>query len=145
MKNKIVATLLAAITLLFAFLALWSALALLLAENWIANVLGVAVVAIVVFGIWSLIRELRLGANTEKLARILETEGKLPEDTLPRGRGRIDREAAAREFEIYRAETESDPDNWRRWYLLGLAHDAAVDRKRARAALRDAITMFRSA
>src|SRR5699024_11868268 len=85
------------------FLALWSALAFLLAENWIANVLGVAVVAIVVFGIWSLIRELRFGANTEKLARILETEGKLPEDTLPRVRGRIDREAADREFEIYRA------------------------------------------
>src|SRR5699024_7801533 len=82
MKNKIVAILLAALTLLFAFLALWSALAFLLAENWIANVLGVAVVAIVVFGIWSLIRELRFGANTEKLARILETEGKLPEDTL---------------------------------------------------------------
>src|SRR5699024_11169217 len=77
--------------------------------------------------------------------RILETEGKLPEDTLPRVRGRIDREAADREFEIYRAETESDPDNWRSWYRLGLAYDAAGDRKRARAALRDAITMFRSA
>src|SRR5699024_12413018 len=83
----------AALTLLFAFLALWSALAFLLAENWIANVLGVAVVAIVVFGLWSLVRELRFGANTEKLARILETEGRLPEDTLPRVRGRIDREA----------------------------------------------------
>lgn len=144
MKNKIVAILLAALTLLFAFLALWSALAFLLAENWIANVLGVAVVAIVVFGLWSLVRELRFGANTEKLARILETEGRLPEDTLPRVRGRIDRDAADREFEIYRAETESDPDNWRSWYRLGLAYDAAGDRKRARAALRDAITMFRS-
>src|SRR5699024_7333893 len=98
MKNKIVAILLAALTLLFAFLALWSALAFLLAENWIANVLGVAVVVIVVFGIWSLIKEHWFGAKTKKLALILETEGMLPEDTLPWVRACNDGEAADRVF-----------------------------------------------
>lgn len=145
MKNKIAVTLLTALTLLFAVLALWSALAFLIADNWIAKILGVAVVAIVIFGVWALVREIRFGANTEKLARILETEGKLPEDTLPRVRGRIDRDAADKEFQTYRAETEADPDNWRSWFRLGLAYDASGDRKRARAALRDAITMYRSA
>ncbi|WP_022869183.1 tetratricopeptide repeat protein [Yaniella halotolerans] len=145
MKNKIAVALLTALTLLFAFLALWSALAFIIADNWIAKVLGFAVVAIVIAGIWALIREIRFGANTEKLASILEREGKLPEDNLPRVRGRIDREAADQEFENYRRETEADPKNWRSWYRLGLAYDAAGDRKRARAALRDAISMYHGA
>lgn len=145
MKNKIAVALLTALTLLFAFLALWSALAFIIADNWIAKVLGFAVVAIVIAGIWALIREIRFGANTEKLASILEREGKLPEDNLPRVRGRIDREAADQEFENYRRETEADPKNWRSWYRLGLAYDAAGDRKRARAALRDAISIYHGA
>lgn len=145
MKNKIAVVLLSALTLLFAFLALWSALAFIIADNWIAKVLGFAVVAIVIFGIWALVREIRFGANTEKLANILETEGNLPEDDLPRVRGRIDRDAADTEFEAYRLETEADPDNWRSWYRLGLAYDASGDRKRARAALRDAISMYQRA
>lgn len=143
MKNKIAVVLLTALTLLFVFLALWSALAFILADNWIAKVIGVCVVGIVIFGVWSLVRELRFGAHTEKLARILDDEGLLPEDNLPRVRGRIDREAADRQFDVYRAETEADPNNWRSWYRLGLAYDAAGDRKRARAALRDAITLYR--
>jgi len=141
-KTKIAVGLLTALTLLFVVLALWSALAFILADNWIANVIGWCVVGIVVLGIWSLVRELRFGMNTEKLARILHDEGLLPEDNLPRTRGRIDRAAADQEFETYRAETQADPDNWRSWYRLGLAYDAAGDRKRARAALRDAITMY---
>lgn len=145
MKNKIVVALLTALTLLFAFLALWSALAFIIADNWIANVLGFAVVAVIGVGLWALVREIRFGANTEKLARILDFEGNLPEDDLPRVRGRIDRNAADLAFETYRQETEADPDNWRSWYRLGLAYDAAGDRKRARSALRDAISMYRSA
>lgn len=142
MKNKIAVVLLTGLTLLFAMLAVWSAVGFIVADNWIANALGFAVIAIVVFGLWALVREIRFGAHTEKLARILETEGMLPEDNLPRIRGRIDRSAADADFENYRAETEADPENWRSWYRLGLAYDASGDRKRARAALRDAITMY---
>jgi tetratricopeptide (TPR) repeat protein len=144
MKTKIVVGLLTALTLLFAGLAIWSAIGFLSADHWIAKVIGACVIAVVLFGMWALVRELRFGASTEKLARILESEGLLPEDNLPRIRGRIDRDAADRDFEIYRAETESAPENWRSWYRLGLAYDAAGDRKRARAALRDAITLYRA-
>ncbi len=143
MKHKIAVGLLTALTLLFAGLALWSAIAFLSTDDWIARAIGISVIAIVAFGIWALVRELRFGASTEKLANILEAEGLLPEDNLPRVRGRIDREAADQEFELYRAETEAAPENWRSWYRLGLAYDAAGDRKRARSALRDAITMYR--
>ena len=143
MKHKIAVGLLTALTLLFAGLALWSAIAFLSTDDWIARAIGISVIAIVAFGIWALVRELRFGASTDKLANILEAEGLLPEDNLPRVRGRIDREAADQEFELYRAETEAAPENWRSWYRLGLAYDAAGDRKRARSALRDAITMYR--
>lgn len=142
MKTKIAVGLLTALTLLFAVLAVWSAIGFLSTGDWIAQIIGVSVIAIVLFGLWALIRELRFGASTEKLARILETEGLLPEDNLPRVRGRIDRDAADEEFEIYRAEAEAAPDNWRSWYRLGLAYDAAGDRKRARAAIRDAISLY---
>src|SRR5699024_8237549 len=145
MKSKIAVALLTALTLLFAFLALWSALAFIIAANWIAKVLGFAVVAIVIFGSWALIREIRFGANPEKLAGVLETAGTLPSEKLRPGRGRIDRGSAEQEFASYRLETEADPDNWRSWYRLGLAYDAAGDRKRARAARRDAINMDHSA
>jgi|SRR5690625_4686689 len=144
MKTKIAVGLLTALTLLFAVLAIWSAIGFLSADHWIAKVIGACVIAIVLFGMWALVRELRFGASTEKLARILESEGLLPEDNLPRIRGRIDRDAADKDFETYRAETESAPENWRSWYRLGLAYDAAGDRKRARAALRDAITLYRA-
>lgn len=143
MKTKIAVGLLTALTLLFAVLAVWSAIAFLSTDDWIAKAIGVSVIAIVILGMWALVRELRFGASTEKLAKILEAEGFLPEDNLPRVRGRIDRAAADEEFEIYRAETEAAPDDWRSWYRLGLAYDAAGDRKRARSAIRDAITMYR--
>lgn len=142
MKTKIAVGFLTALTLLFAVLAVWSAIAFLSTGDWIAQAIGVSVIAIVLFGVWAMIRELRFGASTEKLAGILEAEGLLPEDNLPRVRGRIDRDAADAEFEIYRAETEADPDNWRNWYRLGLAYDAAGDRKRARSAIRDAISLY---
>jgi hypothetical protein len=98
-----------------------------------------------VIGAWALVRELLFGARTERLAKILEAEGGLPEDTLPRTpAGRIIREAADLEFEKYRAEAEAAPEDWRSWFRLSCAYDAAGDRKRARASMRDAVRMYRS-
>ena len=59
-----------------------------------------------------LIRELLFGARTEQMAKVLEAEGGLPVDNLPRTpAGRIVRAAADQEFEKYRAETEAAPDD----------------------------------
>jgi Flp pilus assembly protein TadD len=41
-----------------------------------------------------------------------------------------------------REEAEADPGNWRVWYRLALAYDAAGDRTRARSAVRHAISLY---
>ncbi|MFP5313070.1 MAG: hypothetical protein ACLGH7_11835, partial [Actinomycetes bacterium] len=75
-----------------------------------------------------------------------EAEGGLPVDELPRTPGgRIVRAAADAEFEKYRAEAEAAPGDWRSWFRLSCAYDAAGDRKRARASMRDAVKLFTAA
>jgi hypothetical protein len=114
-------------------------------SNLVAKAIGVAYLLLPLVGAWALIRELLFGARTERMAKILEAEGGLPEDTLPRTpAGRIIREAADLEFEKYRAETEAAPEDWRSWFRLSCAYDASGDRKRARASMRDAVKLFRA-
>ncbi len=108
----------------------------------IAKVMGVALFVLPVIAVWAIVRELFFGASMERLAKILEEEGGLPPDNLPRTPGgRIIREAADKEFEKYRAEAEADPDNWRSWFRLSCAYDASADRKRARSTMRKAIKL----
>jgi Flp pilus assembly protein TadD len=40
-----------------------------------------------------------------------------------------------------RAQAEAAPEDWRSWYRLALAYDAAGDRTRARAAARHALAL----
>src|SRR5919205_1791125 len=111
----------------------------------VAKAIGAAYLVLPVIGAWALIRELLFGARTEQMARVLESEGGLPEDNLPRTpAGRIIRAAADQEFEKYRAETEAAPDDWRSWFPLSCAYDASGDRKRARSSMRDAVRLFRA-
>lgn len=118
---------------------------LLMAPEAAAKILGAAIFLLPVVGLWALVREVSFGARMEKLAKILAAEGGLPEDTLPRTpAGRIVRDAADAEFEKYKAETEAAPDDWRSWFRLSCAYDAAGDRRRARKSMRDAIAMYRS-
>jgi len=113
--------------------------------NLVAKGIGAAYLVLPVVGAWALIRELLFGARTEQMAKVLEAEGGLPEDTLPRTPGgRIIRSAADAEFEKYRAEAEAAPEDWRSWFRLSCAYDASGDRKRARASMRDAVKLFRS-
>lgn len=113
--------------------------------NLVAKAIGVAYLILPAIGAWALVRELLFGARTERLAKILEAEGGLPEDTLPRTpAGRVIREAADLEFQKYRAEAEAAPADWRSWFRLSCAYDAAGDRKRARASMRDAVRLFRA-
>lgn len=137
-----------AVTLLLVFYLVVSfqrAVLLMTDPNPVAKAIGAAYLILPVIGAWALVRELLFGARTERLATILEAEGGLPEDNLPRTpAGRIIREAADREFEKYRAETEAAPEDWRSWFRLSCAYDAAGDRKRARASMRDAIRLYRT-
>jgi hypothetical protein len=136
-----------AVTLLLVFYLVVSfqrSVLLLTDNNPAAKAIGAAYLVLPIVGAWALIRELMFGARTEKMARILESEGGLPVDDLPRSpAGRIIRAAADQEFEKYRAEAEAAPEDWRSWFRLSCAYDAAGDRKRARASMRDAGRLFR--
>lgn len=115
-----------------------------ISPEWEAKALGVAYFVIPFVAAWALISEVLFGARTEQMAKILETEGGLPEDTLPRTPGgRIVRAAADAEFEKYKVEAQAAPNDWRSWFRLSCAYDAAGDRKRARKSMRDAIALFR--
>jgi hypothetical protein len=135
-----------AVTLLLVFYLVVSfqrSILLLTDSNLAAQAIGAAYLVLPVIGAWALIRELMFGARTEQMARVLEAEGGLPVDELPRTpAGRIVRSAADAEFEKYRSEAEAAPDDWRSWFRLSCAYDAAGDRKRARASMRDAVKLF---
>ncbi|MDP9988471.1 hypothetical protein LFT44_06845 [Arthrobacter sp. FW306-05-C] len=139
----------AAVTLLLVFYLVVSfqrSLLLLSDSNLTAKAIGAAYLVLPIVGAWALIRELMFGARTEQMAKVLEAEGGLPVDELPRTPGgRIVRAAADAEFEKYRAEAEAAPDDWRSWFRLSCAYDAAGDRKRARASMRDAVKLFTAA
>lgn len=111
-------------------------------ESLVAKGIGLALFALPLVGAWTLVRELVFGAQTERLADVLADEGGLPPDNLPRTpAGRIVRAAADAEFERYRTEADAAPDDWRSWFRLSCAYDAAGDRRRARESMRRAISM----
>ena len=135
-----------AILLLFVFYlvaAFGSAVRFITAAEPLAKVIGVAALVIPLVGVWILIREVLFGARTQTMAGILESEGLLPEDNLPRTpSGRIVKSAADEDFVQYKEEVEANPESWKSWHRLALAYDASGDRKRARESMRTAIGFY---
>ncbi len=104
--------------------------------------LGLAVLALPLIGLWALVAEWRFGRATQRLGAELAERGELPVDDLPRRpSGRPVREAAEAHFATARTRVEADPESWERWFELSLAYDAAGDRRRARSSMRHAITL----
>jgi tetratricopeptide (TPR) repeat protein len=107
--------------------------------------IGAALLVLPVLGAWALVRELLFGVRSGRLVRALRAEGALPGDDLARRpSGRADRAAADAAFDDYRVAVEREPGDWRAWLRLGLAYDASGDRRRARAAVRQAIALSRA-
>ncbi|MPV49573.1 MULTISPECIES: hypothetical protein [unclassified Pseudactinotalea] len=107
--------------------------------------IGVAVFVIPVVTVWFLVAEWRQAAVVSRMYATLEAEDGLVVDDLPRSRGgRIDKAAAAERFGPLAEIAEASPQDWRAWFNLGWAYDAAGDRRRARTTLRRAALMFRS-
>lgn len=141
-KAKIGALIMVALLAVYVSVMVGRGWILLTTPNWVTRVMGVALFVLPAIAVWAIIRELMFGAAMERLARILDSEGGLPPDNLPRTPGgRIIREAADREFDKYRAQAQADPDNWRSWFKVSCAYDASGDRKRARATMRKAIKL----
>jgi cytochrome c-type biogenesis protein CcmH/NrfG len=104
--------------------------------------IGLALVVLPLIAAWALGRELWFGVRAEQLGRRLEAEGGLPDDDVAvRPSGRVVRAEGDAVFPAYRADAEAHPDDWRVWFRLGLAYDAAGDRRRAREAVRTAIRL----
>lgn len=144
MKNRFAALFMAAVLVLYLVLVGQRAVMLMYTGVPVAIVMGVVLLVLPLVAAWAVGHELLFGLNTQKLVRILQAEGGLPVDTLPhRASGRPMRDAADAEFPRYKAEVESAPDSWRAWFRLGLAYDASGDRRRARRALREAISLYR--
>ena len=141
MSPKRTAVVIAVVFVVYAVLLGWRGVLLIGTGDPVAVVLGIAVLVIPLLGAVLVWRELQFGRQTETLARELEATGGLPIDDLPRRpSGRIDRAAADEAFLKYKAEAEAAPDDWRVWFRLSTAYDAAGDRKRARATMRTAIS-----
>ena len=107
---------------------------------------GIGVLLLVVVGVALVVGEVKLGADSARLARRLDAEGGLPHDPpdvtrLPSGR--LAKADADRVFEQRRVEVEREPDDWRTWWRLAAAYGEARDARRGRRAMRRAVSLER--
>ena len=142
MSARIGVAVMAALLALYIVLVGQRAWLLLVSGDPVGIAMGAALVVLPLIAGWALWRELWFGVRAQQLGKRLEAEGALPqEEVAVRPSGRVLREDGDAVFPAYRADVEAHPDDWRAWYRLGLAYDAAGDRRRAREAVRAAIRL----
>ena len=108
----------------------------------IANAMGYALIILPMLGVWGLVAEMRFAIASQRLMIRLEKEKLLPDAQLPRrASGRPDRDLAMESFPEFSRAVEGSPESWQAWLRLGLAYDACGDRRRARWAVRRAISL----
>jgi hypothetical protein len=107
--------------------------------------LGTGVLLLVAVGGLLVTSEVRLATDSQRLGRKLFEEGFVEEDLPNLPSGRVQREAADALFAKRKAEAEAAPEDWRAWFKLATAYDAARDPSRGRRALRKAIALERAA
>lgn len=145
MTTKAGAFLMAALLALYVALVGWRAVQFVATGEPVAVAIGVALIVLPLIAVWALWREIAFGLRSQTLVRRLEADGALDLGLPLMPSGRPERAAADAAFPAFRDEAEADPDSWRAWARLGLVYDAAGDRRRARAAVRRAITLERAA
>jgi tetratricopeptide (TPR) repeat protein len=145
MKNRVGAAVMAVLLLLYLGLVVQQAIRFISVDDGISKALGIALIVLPLLGLWALVAELQFGIRSQRLGAVVAAEGDLPRDTLPlRPSGRPERAAADTIFPRYREAVEREPESWRAWFRLGLAYDAAGDRRRARRSIRRAIALSRA-
>lgn len=144
MSNKLGVIVMSVLLALYLVAVLQLSITLIAAADILAKSVGIGLLVLPPLGAWAMVAELQFGFRSQRLTGILEAEGNLPLDELPKlTSGRPKRAAADAEFPTYQAEVEAQPENWRAWFRLGLAYDASGDRKRGRHAIRQAIALER--
>lgn len=140
MATKIWVGVMSALTILWVLLFAGRGLILLQEPGLLAKAMGIGILVLPVFAIWSVFSELRFGFQAQKLAQQLHAQGYAELDLVYRASGKATKESAQKEFERISRELEID-QSWQLWFQLGQAYEANGDRKRARAAIRKSIAL----
>lgn len=138
------AVVMAVLLALYVALVGWRAVQFVETGEPVAIAMGFALIVLPVLAAWAIWRELQFGVRSQRLVERLESEGGLDLGLPVRPSGRPERAAADAAFPEFRDAVEAEPDSWRAWLRLGLAYDAAGDRRRARRAVRKAIELERA-
>jgi Flp pilus assembly protein TadD len=142
MRARRIALVIAAAVVVYLGLVVVRGIAFIASGDPVAQMLGVAVLVLPLLGLGLAVRELAFGRATQRLGQIMEASGTLPIDDLPRRpSGRVVREAADARAQQRISEVDQTPDDWQAWFRLAVAYDDAGDRRRARSAMRQAITL----
>ncbi|GAA1845394.1 hypothetical protein [Agromyces salentinus] len=144
MTAKVGALAMAVLLAVYVALVGWRAVQFLGTGEPVAIGIGIALLVLPIIAVWAIWRELAFGMRSQALVKRLEAEGGTDLGIEMRESGRADRASADAEFARFRADAEADPDSWRAWLRLGMAYDAAGDRRRARTAVRRAIELERA-
>jgi len=142
MKTRVVIAVITVVLIVYLVVIAKSAWLMLATGRPVAVIMGVCLIVLPIIAAWAIARELWFGVRAERAGRRLEVEGGLPHDDVAvYASGRVVRGDADAVFPRYRDEVQEHPDDWRAWYRLGLAYDAAGDRKRARSAIRQSLKL----
>lgn len=125
------------LTLIYVALMAGRAFALLAEPALIPKLMGAGMLLFPLIAVWALWRELQFGFKSEQLVKRAIQQGFYELELQLRPSGRATKESATLAFEKVKAEFD---DSWQHWLLLAEAYDANGDRKRARAAMRIAIS-----
>lgn len=106
--------------------------------------LGFGVLLLVLLGGVLINGEVRLAAASQRLGQRLFAEGFVEDDLPLLPSGRVERDAADALFARRKEQVEAAPEDWRAWFLLATAYDAARDPKRGRRAMRQAVALERT-
>jgi len=145
MRSKIGALVMTALTVLYIVLLGDKGIVMIASGHLAGVIMGSVLLVLPAVGLVGIVAELIFGLRLERLAKTLIARGEYPEfDLTLRPSGRATRESADAEFVRFSAATQASPESWSAWYSLGMAYDAAGDRRRARAAMRQAIKLARA-
>ena len=141
MITKIWVGLMLALTIFYVLTLLGRGIILLQEPSLIAIAMGLAILVLPLVALWALFAALQFGLKAQRLSRRLIALDIPGLDLELRASGRATKESASKELERIQDAVTKDPENWSLWFQLGEAHDAAGERKNARAAIRKAILL----
>ena len=146
MKSRIAAWLMALLLVLYFVLVGWRAVQFMGTGELVGILIGIALIVLPIVGAWALWRELAFGFGSERLVKRLDAEDELPveELTVQCDGARPTAPRPPPTSRASRAPWRQHPESWRDWFRLGLAYDAARDRRRARRAISHAIRLERA-